>query len=188
MRRLAKLVRRLSHPDARRGIAALEFGLLAPLFLLLLAAVVDFSAAYTAKSLLDATVSSAANYTLLNAATLPDDATLALNVGKLVANSSSIDHWFNVVVKVNNGATSTVTNGVSVASGSANASCYCPTTGTTPSVTPGTVATCGATCPDGGLAGNFVSIVATYVYVPIFHGFSFVPNGTMTASAVVQTR
>lgn len=168
-----------------RGIAALEFGLLSPLFLLLLAGVVDFANAYVAKSLLDATVSSAANYAVLNGGT-QDGATLAANLARILANSNSV-RWFNGVAVVNAGATATVTSGVVSSTGSINSNAYCPT-GAPPALTWGSPATAGSACSGGGLAGGFVSIVASYVYVPIFAGFSYLPNGTMTSSAVVQTR
>ena len=86
MRGSLTMWRRLSDPRARSGIAALEFGLLTPLFLILLAAVVDFANAYTAKSLLDATVASAANYVLLNASN-PNSTTIGTNAANLIGNS-----------------------------------------------------------------------------------------------------
>ncbi len=186
MRELVATWRRLAHPRASRGIAALEFGLLTPLFMMLLAAVVDFANAYTAKSLLDATVASTANYVLLNTGAL-DATTLGTNAAKLVGNSNSNDHWFNGTVVVNNGVTVTVTSGATSATGNANTSCYCPT-GATTALTWGAAVTCGSTCAGGSLAGTFVQITATYVYVPIFAGYTFLPNGTMTSSTIVQTQ
>lgn len=167
----------------RRGVAALEFALLAPLFMMMLIGGVDFADAYMAKSILDATLSSASNYALLNTAMAP--ATLASNLTAIIANSSGV--VFDGSVVVNNGNTSTVTGGMTSNGGSANTNCYCPS-GTPPTLTWGMPVACGTVCPGSGIAGNFVSMNATYSYVPILTGYAWVPSGTLSASAVVQTK
>jgi hypothetical protein len=47
--------------------------------------------------------------------------------------------------------------------------------------------TCGATCSGGGIAGKFISIVATSQYSSLFGASGVIPSQTFTTSAVVET-
>ena len=174
---------------ARGGASAVEFAFLAPVFALIFGVTMDLGGVLFVNFTLNNALSSATNYTLLNAASVnsTSGATLASSAGSIIANSRSTG-WANAVVVVNNGPTATVTNGVVAASGTASSadSCYCPTvSGST--VTWGAAATCSSACAGGGLAGKFVSFTATRAYQPIFSTYGIVRQGTLTATAIAQT-
>lgn len=179
-----------------RGIAAVEFAVIAPLFCLLFVAAIDIGSAVYTRFKLDAAVSAGANYALINAANVSaaGGATLASNIAAIVENGVS-SGYANEAIVVNNGPTATVSGGTptsagTLTTGGSNApadSCYCPT-GTTTSFTWGSAMTCAAACPGGGIAGKFVTVVATRTYNPIFSSYGLIANNTITASATVETQ
>ena len=174
----------------RRGIAALEFGLLAPIFMVSLAGMVDIGNAVMANFVLNASVSAASSFALVNGAkaTSTNGQTLATNLATIVANAKSTG-WADSKAVVNAGPTSTVTAGVAASSGSAAAAdlCYCPT-GSASSVSWGASVSCGSTCASGSIAAKFVVITATHQFTPLFTQYGFVPNGTLRAAALVQVQ
>ena len=179
-----------------RGIAAVEFAVIAPLFSLLFVAAIDIGSAIYTRFKLDAAVSAGANYALINGANVNSTsaATLASNIAAIVENSVSAG-YANEAIVINNGPTATVSGGTSTTAGtlatggtSAPAdACYCPS-GTTTALTWGTAQTCGSSCAGGGIAGKFVTIVATRAYNPIFSSYGLIANNTITASATVETQ
>jgi hypothetical protein len=48
--------------------------------------------------------------------------------------------------------------------------------------------TCGASCSGSGTAGKFVTITATAAYTPLLNLYTFINNGTLRQSAVVETQ
>jgi len=192
----AAIVRPRSLLADDRGIAAIEFAIIAPLFCLLFVAAIDIGSAVYTRFKLDAAVSAGANYALINAANVSstNGATLGSNIAAIVENSIS-SGYANEVIVVNNGPTVTVSGGTSTTpgtqtTGGTNApadSCYCPT-GTTTSFTWGAAQTCGSACSGGGRAGKFVTVVATRTYNPIFSNYGLIANDTITASATVETQ
>ena len=178
------------HSFDQRGASAVEFALIAPVFCLLLVGAIDLGGMLWTKLNLDGAVTSAANYTVNNASSVGSTggAGLATDLASLVA-SGHAANWANAVIVVNNGPTATLTAGTVTTSGTAsNANnSYCPTkSGST--VTWGAAMTSGATCPGGGRAGRFVTILATRTYKPVFASYGFVGNGVIAASAVVQAQ
>jgi len=175
---------------SRRGSAAVEFAIVAPLVCLLVAAAVDFGGALYTKLKLDSAVAAGANYAQVNAANISsaDGAALATNIAVVVEANKSAPHA-GVVVVVNNGPTVTMREGAAVSSGAAeNADkCYCPT-GSLTSLAWGLPATCGSVCAGGGIAGKFVTITASLPYTPTFSSYGFVRNHTVSTSAVVQAQ
>jgi Flp pilus assembly protein TadG len=173
-----------------RGAAALEFGLLVPIFMIILAGGVDLGNAVLGGMLTNAAVSAGSNFAMVNATNVSSTAgaTLASNIATIVANSNGTG-WANSSVTVNNGPTASMTSGVLSTGGTpANAdSCYCPT-GTATSPTWGTAVACGNSCVGGGLAGKFVVVSATYSYTPLIKGYSFAPSGNITAAMIAQTQ
>jgi Flp pilus assembly protein TadG len=174
----------------RRSIAALEFGLLAPLYMIGMAATVDIGNAITANVIVAASVQSASNYALVNASQVnsTSGATLASNLATVAANAFATN-WANSTATVNNGPSTSITGGSASSSGTpANANlCYCPT-GTYASITWGASVTCGNACTGGGIAGKFVAVTATYSWTPLFTSYSFVPSGNVTSGTVVQVQ
>jgi Flp pilus assembly protein TadG len=175
-----------------RGIAAVEFALLAPIFCLLMAGVIDLGGVLFTKFQLDAAVTAGANFAQVNASNVSstNGAALASNIATIVETSQGAG-WANDGVVVNNGPTTTVTTGTASSGGTAtNAdSCYCPS-GTPGAFTWGSAATCGNPCSGSntGFAGKFVTITASRQYTPIFSSYGIVANNTITASAAVQVQ
>jgi Flp pilus assembly protein TadG len=182
MRRSIQSVPRLLS-RRQSGIAALEFGLLAPVFLIVLAGTVDIGSALYTRISLEAAIAAGADYALVHAGmvTSASGQALASNIATMVTTAG--------VVVVNNGPTVTITNGAPSSSGTAtNAnSCYCPT-GLPTSWAWGSAVTCGNACTGGGLAGKFVTVTASYNFTPLFFSYGFVQNGTISAGAMVQTQ
>lgn len=176
----------------RRGIAAVEFALVTPIFCLLLAGIVDLGGALYTKFKLDSAVTAGANFAQVNAANVSstNGQTLANNIATIVETSQG-SGWADDGVVVNNGPTSTVSGGTATASGTAaNAdACYCPS-GTPGALTWGSSTSCGSPCPgtNTGYAGKFVTITASHSYTPIFSSYGIVKNDTITASAAVQVQ
>jgi Flp pilus assembly protein TadG len=190
MRRLIERLKGLPGNRHVSGIAALEFALLSPIFVLILAGTVDLGGLVTTKFRLDTAVAAGSNYVLVNATQVSSTsgATLATNVATIVTTSDTAT-TANGTVVVNDGPQVTVSGGSQSSGGTAaNANlCYCPT-GTPSSLTWGSSVTCGSTCTSGGIAGKFVLITATYTYNAIFSSYSFTNGGVVTSGALVQTQ
>ena len=172
-----------------RGIAAVEFAMVAPIMCLLLAGGIDLGGVLYAQFQLNNAVAAGAAYAQLNPsqANSTSGATLAQNVATVVETQSSTDD----AIVVNNGPTSTITKGSQAPSGTAaNAdSCYCPT-GSASAPTWGSAVTCGTACPGSntGYAGKFIAISASTTYTPLFSSYGIVTNGTISASTIVQVK
>jgi Flp pilus assembly protein TadG len=172
------------------GVAAVEFALIAPLFLLILVGVADFGGALYTKFSLDGTVAAAANYAIQNSSSVSSTggSGLAINLANIVASGHSAN-WANAMINVTNGPSATLTAGVITTGGTAsNADTYyCPSkSGAT--ITWGASTANGATCANGGLSGRFVQITASRAYAPIFGSYNIVQSKTVSAIAMVQTQ
>jgi Flp pilus assembly protein TadG len=172
----------------RRSVAALEFALLAPTFVMAFAGVADIGFILYRWSELEQSLALGANYALMNNTQVnpSNGQTLADNIATMVATSNP-DMSGSSTVVVNNGPTATVTNAGSPSnSGTAsNASSYYCITGSPSSWTWGTgYSNNSQTCTGGGQAGQFVTITVSYTYTPFFN-YGFV-NGAMSDGAVVQ--
>jgi len=176
----------------RRGVAAVEFALLTPVFCLLLAGIVDLGGALYTKFKLDSAVTAGANYAQINAGNVSstNGQALATNIATIVETSQG-SGWANDGVVVNDGPSTSVSSGTASTSGTASNAdlCYCPT-GAPGAFTWGSSTTCGSACPGSntGYAGKFVTITATKQYTPIFSSYGIVQNNTISASAAVQVQ
>lgn len=172
------------------GVAAIEFAVYATLFLTIFAGTVDLGILMYLEFQIDSAVSAGAQYAANNAASVNSTtgASLATSVSNVVANANGAA-WEDGTIVVNNGPTVTVTAGSAASSGTAsNAdSCYCPS-GSPPNWSWGSVAACGSSCTGGGVAGKFVTITASRSITPLFPTFGFVPSGTISRSALVETQ
>ena len=155
---------------ANEGVAAVEFAIFATAFLMILAATVDIGLLLFTQSELDAAVSAGAEYAANSAALVPDP-TLNTNISDIVNNANG-SGWATSTVNVNN---------------SDSTGCYCPT-GTPGNWSWGSTVTCGSACPGGGVGGQYVTITATTTISPLFPTFGFVPSGTISRSALVETQ
>lgn len=174
----------------RRGAAAVEFVILVPLFLLIMAGLVDFGGVLYTKFGLGAAVSSATNYAALNVANVnsTSGAALAASLAAVAANAQGAS-WANAAVTVNAGPGATVVTGLASASGTAAAadSCYCPT-GTAAVLVWGAAQACATACPNGGFAGKFVLVKAFKTYSPFFSSYGLVQAGALSTSSIVQVQ
>ena len=173
----------------RRGATAVEFALISPVLILLIAGAVDLGGELYTKFQLDCAVNAGIGYAMANAGSVSSSggAGLASTMAALVANAQGTSSA-NSAITVNNGPTASA--GASSGSGgtaSAADSCYCPS-GTAPAVTWGAATTCGGACSSGGYAGKFVLVQASASYAPIFTGYGFVKAGQITSSSIVRVQ
>jgi Flp pilus assembly protein TadG len=173
----------------RRGASAVEFAIIAPVFMLLFAGTVDIGAVLLKRLQLDNTLSAAANYALISQANVSaaNGGALATALAGIVSAAGTKTYADSAVV-VNNGPSQSVVLGVAQpATGTASNAdlCYCPT-GTAPLVW-GAPVTCGNGCTSGLRAGKFVQIQASRAHTPLFSGYGIVKRGTISVSTLVQT-
>jgi len=144
-------VRRQIRGGGRAGVAAVEFGLLAPFLFALCAGLADFGFAFHNQLQLSSTLAAAAQYAFTQGQS-ESGSTLTSDVAGFVNNVSPI--------KLSS-ATASYNHGLSASS------CYC--VDGSPPVYTGPV-TCGAACTDGSgsTAGKYVSISGSFSYTPIF--------------------
>ena len=189
-------IRQQGAVEARRnrwrqsGFAAVEFAILVPVFLILLMGIIDLGQMLYAYYELDQAVAAGGEYAALNAAnvTSSNGPALATSIATAVTNANG-SNWANGTVVVNNGPTVTVTNGTQVSSGTAsNADEYYCLSGIAPNWNWGTGYSSQVSCTGGGTAGKYVTITASYPYVPLLQFYNFVRSGTLTQSAAVQTQ
>jgi Flp pilus assembly protein TadG len=182
-RRLALSHNSLRHDES--GSIAVEFALVAPLLIFILAGVMDIGSATYIKLSLDSRLTSTAEYALLQPAPGDQEAAEVL-AGNLVGllQGGAID---TAQVIVNNGADATwdgTAATVSLLSGDA-ASCYCPTL-SQDGVDWGPSTACGTECTSGDTAGQFVQISATARHIAVFPGYDFIEDGTVSARTVLR--
>ena len=174
------------------GASAVEFALISPVLILILAGTVDIGASLKAKFDLSSAISAGSNYALRGADKVSSTgaSTLASNITTVVASGLG-SAGGSVQVVVNNGTAVSYNSSTATATQSGTASnadlCYCPT-GTAASVTWGSSVTCGSTCPAGGFAGKFVTISASRSFSPLFGGFGVVTSGSIGVQAMVQPK
>jgi Flp pilus assembly protein TadG len=191
MRDVSRSIRHLLAGRQRSAVAALEFALIAPTFIMAFAGVVDVGTALLVRMRLEATIAAGENYALLAANIskigTSNEATLASNIATIVTGSTGATADATVVV--NNGKNVTVVAGTATPGGTAStpSQCYCPT-GAPSGWTWGSAVTCGSACTGGGTAGKFVAITASFNYTPFFASYGFVSNGAITAGALVQAQ
>ncbi|GGA99053.1 hypothetical protein GCM10011491_29130 [Brucella endophytica] len=169
------------------GASAIEFAVIAPVFVLILAGSLDLGMVIYSRFKLDSAASSGASYALTNAdmVTSAQGNDLANKIAALIAARASNA---KASVTVNNGPNADFENGVIKASKQSTGAdrCYCPT-GNAQSLVWGADKQCGAACPDGTRAGKFVAISVQQPYQPIFSGYGFIRDDTISSATVVRT-
>jgi Flp pilus assembly protein TadG len=187
-RHIARAMQRFSAD--RKGVSAVEFAMIAPVFLIIIAGIVDVGGVLYTKYRLNAAISAGSNYALVNGQDIGEDngSTLALNIAKLLAGQeSNTGSGAEATVAVNNGTQIVMSGGTATSStmpGNAT-SCYCPQISNN-AVTWGTAKTCGSACSGGGIAGKFVTIKISRPFAPMFGSYGVIDEGQISISAVVQ--
>ncbi len=153
----------------KRGVAAVEFAIVAPVLLMFLGGIADFGLLTVGKSRLANGVAQGVQYALLQGPSVT-----AANVQAMVQNGSA-----------RAGLSPTVTV---VVSGPA---CYCVTGQPAALVTPSTALTatyaCAGTCPAPQAApGAFLTITASYVYPALMPFYSKLANPTVSEAVTVR--
>ncbi|MGH7054363.1 MAG: hypothetical protein ACREFA_11165, partial [Stellaceae bacterium] len=158
--------------------------------LTLVAGTIDLGTLIYTEARIDAAVAAGAEYAAVNAASVDsaNGATLADSIATIVANANG-SNWAESGVCVNNGAPGMANGGTAPTACNGNAdNSYCPT-GAPPNWTWGSSLTPGSACGgSGGIAGKFVAITASRNFTPVFPAFGFVPSGTISQSALVETQ
>jgi len=173
------------------GVAAVEFGLLAPTFVMVFAGTVTVGDAVAVQTQLDGAVAAGINYAIVNEtqASSTGGQTLANAIANLVSTSAG-GNAANVTVVVNNGPTATITSGTLATSGTAaNADQYYCLTGSPSSWGWGTgVASGGGACSGSGTYGKFVTITASYTFTAFFSSYTFGLGSTISVGTAAQVQ
>lgn len=184
------MIRRARHLASRflngtSGSVAVEFAMIAPVFLLTLAGIVDIGSAMTTKLSQNARITAAADYALLQSA--PGDAAEARTLAQRLAGLVREDGAQRGRVVVNNAASAEWDGGlVSTSTGPGNASAfYCPAL-TDQGYSWGASVASGTKCAAGGTAGQFIEISASLEHVAIFPIHSFMDGNRITARSLVR--
>ncbi|MBN9218427.1 MAG: pilus assembly protein [Mesorhizobium sp.] len=171
------------------GVSAVEFALVSPVLLLILAGTVDIGGLLKARFELSTAVSAGSNYALLNGDKVNSSggSALAGNITTVVASGLG-SNGGGVQVVINNGAAVTYDASTSTATQTGTAAnadlCYC--VASSGAVAWSTPVACGSVCSSGTIAGKFVTITASKPYTPIFGGLGIVQNGNITVQSMVQ--
>lgn len=182
--RYAKAARILWHDET--GSPAVEFALIAPVFLLILTATFDVGAMIHKKFNLDADVSSAASYGQNLGASVADSSAVAF-ASTLASIAANGHNSVTTKVVLNNAVTGTFAAGAAstIDTSGTMAQCYCPTS-VNRALQWGVAKTCGAACSDGAVAGRFIDIQASTPYVSLFGGLGIAPDRKVSVNAVVR--
>ncbi len=175
---------------ASAGVAAVEFAVTVPIFVLILMALVDTGRVVLLQMRLESDVAAVANYAVPNAALVNSTSAPSLALLMAQAMGGNVGATLNSgKVIVNNGSVGSVSNGTTSVSGNAAYAdaCYCPAGSASPWVWGSSVA-CGSTCSAGSLAGKFVSVVETQAFKPVFSAYSFVAARQISANIIVRTQ
>ena len=163
---------RILRVEQDAGTAAVEFALLASLFMITVAGTADFGYWIYAASELTAAVSAGSQYAAKNGAMVATNSSQLATAISTVVNNANGTGWATSTVNVNNGSST---------------NCYCPT-GTPGNWTWGSAVTCGSACAGGGVAGKFVTITASHTASPLFPTYQLTYDGAISRSAIVETQ
>lgn len=140
------------------GVAALEFSLAAPVLILMIGLIVDYSLLFWKKGVLASSIAQGAQFAVLTGANVQ-----ASNVRTVVQKTLSLP------------ASAVVVEGPG---------CYCLTRVL---ATASSVA-CGQTCSDSSSPGTYLKVSASYSYVPSLPGMSTLGTTILTESAWVRLK
>ncbi len=179
---LHRLFRR--HVQSEAGNAGIEFALIAPVFLLLLAATLEIGLMMRAQFGLISAVSAAANHSLVLGDGVTEDTAVSMaeTLARLVAGGRR-----EGTVNVNNAAFARL-GGDAISlwgTGAGVGNCFCPTR-TNGSITWGAAVPCGTVCNDSSEAGQFVEITAQASFTPILGIVGLFRDDLLRNSAVVR--
>ena len=153
------MIRALRHD--RRGVAALELALVAPVLLAMFGSLTDFTLALSDRMQIAGAVAGGAQY--------------AFNQGQLLAGSQQSVSAADVQSKVQGG-----TNLPGVAVAVTGPALYCLASATL------TADKAGTKCANGSAPGTYVIITASYPYTPMLPLYSMMASKTLSETASVR--
>lgn len=182
--RLARYLQRRCFRQLRsceRGVSSIEFAFMAPIFLLIVAGIVDIGGALVARSDISAAVSAGSNFLLVNAPRVPSAPEEVARQAAVIT-GNSLPAGGITRITINGGLTVEYSGGKFAINGDrASASqCFCPQK-SAGAMTLGSPLECGKPCEAGGYAGRYVQISAAHDYSPLFGGFGMMPSNGVTS-------
>lgn len=188
LRRAARSFRR-----AQSGVAATEFAITAPVLLLILSGTFEIASLLHARFDLNAQVSAAANYTLINAGAVADASGAEAHVSTLATLLADGSRVSAASVNFNRAVEAVLEQGQITPTTDPNRSvtaCYCPTLDPDSGPDWGSTVTCGGPCDGSGSsrAARFVEIEASTGHVGLFGGFGLADGDLITARAFVRVQ
>jgi Flp pilus assembly protein TadG len=175
-----------------RAASVVEFGLMTPIFLLVLGAAIDFGLAVKTRFNLINAMTSASRYAMAQSAKITssssdsnyDPTTYVSNLANLLAvNNGAV--WANTTVNANNGPTAAVNGSALTTGGTASnaANFYCPTLSTSNQIVWGSTVSQGSACGSTGVnSGKFVVLTASHAFSPLI-----LPASLFTSPISVQS-
>lgn len=167
------------------GVSAVEFALVAPIILLLLAAAVDFGSVVMTRMQIEDAAQSAMTYAMGQGQPLEaaNAATLAGNVERILVSRLGSD--VNLQIDVNHGAVKTYADATSSKSGNSAlaASCYCPTMSSA-GMQWNTALACSKPCTGGGGSGKFVYLRISKPFSPLFGSYGLIEDGFLRLQTI----
>lgn len=168
---------------AEHGAAAVEFALLAPVFVLVLAVTLEIGLAIQQKFQLVSVLTAAANQTLT--IQTQDDASAnqaAEQIASLMAGGTRMAR-----VDVNNSVTATMTpDGTTLSqTGADSTRCYCPTRADA-GLSWGSPTECDQPCANGSTAGRFVEITVQVPFIPVLGAYGMFAGDMLRSAAIVR--
>lgn len=148
------------------GVSATEFAILAPVFFVILAGIVDIGFTLYSKFRMESQVSAVANYAMTSNNIPTSDSTKKefedflerlVDIARLSATNNTIQSLSKIHVNLNNSYTGTWESDKftgNIQSGDV-ADCYCPSRAAS-TITWGSSVTCGSVCSNGSRAGKYL--------------------------------
>lgn len=168
------------------GVSATEFALLAPVFLIILAGVIDIGFTLYAKFRMEGQVSAVANYAMTDNIPVPSSETKdfeeylerLVDISRLSGTNNNIQRLNKIHVNLNNTYTGTWENETFSVQAQAGdlSDCYCPTRqGST--IIWGSIQNCSSLCSDGSRAGKYLWFeTENSSPLSLFRRFGFAPE------------
>lgn len=182
------MARRIASGGAcEKGASTVEFALIAPVFIILIAGVADVGGLLISRSDVSTAVTAGSTFLIVNAervASAPEE--VARQTAAVAGDRLPVGGVARVTV--NGGLTVEYANGGFSTSGNASSAnlCFCPQ-GSGASLSLGSPLECGSPCSSGGYAGRYIQVMASHGYRPLFGGFGMVsPDGNITVNSMVS--
>ncbi|WP_192843242.1 TadE/TadG family type IV pilus assembly protein [Aureimonas sp. AU12] len=162
------------------GVAAIEFAIIGPVLVLILAGASDIGLAVMTRMQVNEGVSAAANAALVSGAGLSSasaDATATVMAKILQRTRRLANPTATYKITFNGGRSYDFRGGSGVASGAASAAdeCRCPMQANG-AIAWGAKVDCNTPCSNMSLSGRYVSIEVTWPYTPLFAQYGFIRN------------